>query len=118
MKSAARFSVLVMFAALFCFAPLALGHSTAKASFGDRGTFALSNTASSVFALTFSSGLEPKGDHHKRGGCDSRDKGWDGGCSAVPEGGTTLVYLSLAGISCLGAAIFWMRRRARPSESN
>lgn len=119
MKSAARLSVLIVFATLFCFAPIALGRSTVNANFADRGTFLLSNTSSSIFALTFSSGLEPKGDrHHKRGGCDNRDGGWDGGCTAVPEGGTALVYLSLAGLSCLGAAIFWIRRQARPRAVN
>jgi hypothetical protein len=116
MKSAARFSVLIVFATLFCFAPIALGLSTVNANHGDGGKFLLSNTSSSIFALTFN---EPKGDHHhKRGGCDNRDGGWDGGCSAVPEGGTALVYLSLAGLSCLGAAIFWVRRQARPRAVN
>jgi hypothetical protein len=119
MKSAARFSVLIVFATLFCFAPLALGLSTVSAHSGDGGTFLLSNSSSSIFALTFSSALDPKGGHHhKRDGCDNRDGSWDGGCSAVPEGGTALVYLSLAGLSCLGAAIFWVRRQARPREVN
>jgi hypothetical protein len=119
MKSTARFSVLIVFATLFCFAPIALGMSAANANVADSGTFFLSHTSSSLFALTFSSGLEPKGGHHhKRGGCDNRDGGWDGGCSAVPEGGTAFVYLSLAGLSCLGAAIFWIRRQARPRAVN
>lgn len=117
MKSA-RFSVLIVFATLFCFAPMALGLSTVSASSGDSGTFLLSHTSSSIFALTFDSGLGPKNSHHKRGGCDTRDGSWDGGCSAVPEGGTALVYLSLAGLSCLGAAIFWIRRQARPRAVN
>jgi hypothetical protein len=119
MKSAARFSVLIVVATLFCFAPFALGLNTVNASLGDGGTFLLSNTSSNIFALTFSSALDPKGGHHhKRDGCDTRDGAWDGGCSAVPEGGTALVYLSLAGLSCLGAAIFWVRRQARPREVN
>jgi len=118
MKSTTRYLVPIVFATLFCFAPVALGLSTVNAHSGDGGTLLLGHTSSSIFAHTFGSGLGPKDSHHKGGGCESRDRSWDGGCGAVPEGGTALVYLSLAGLSCLGAAIFWVRRQARPRQVN
>lgn len=39
-------------------------------------------------------------------------------CATVPEGGTPLMYLLLAGLSCVGAMVLRSRRQASMPETN
>jgi hypothetical protein len=131
MKSVARFSAFAVLAALMCFAPCAFGQRIVNV----KGTVAgasVVNYAPSFFAFTFGPG--GRGGDHGRGGngngngngngCNNQGgggNGWwggnngnngGGGCVAVPEGGTTLMYLLLAGLACFGAAALRSRRQA------
>jgi|ERR1035438_4357729 hypothetical protein len=125
MKSTARFSVLVVFAALLCFAPFAVGQGITAA-----GNSVLSQAPSAFLTV----GLGP-GDHHKDwGDCgQGGNGGWDWfggsgdnknkGCgptptTAVPEGGTSLMYLALAGLCCFGAMAYRMRRHESVAQTN
>lgn len=126
MKSRARFSVLAVFAALLCFAPCAIGQNVTVA-----GNSVLNHAPSAFLTV----GLGP-GDHHKDGGgCGKKggNGGWEWffgggdnknkGCgptptAAVPEGGTSLMYLALAGLCCFGAMAYRMRRHESVSQIN
>lgn len=122
MKSTARFFVLVVFAALLCFAPFAVGQGITAT-----GNSVLSQAPSAFLTV----GLGP-GDHHKdwgdcgqggNGGWDWFDGGRDnkGGCgstTAVPEGGTSLMYLALAGLCCFGTMAYRMRRHESVARTN
>jgi hypothetical protein len=120
MKSLSRFSAWVVFAALLGLAPFALGQSSASHQ-GAVGNSVLNYAPTSFLALTFG----PRGEHKgggNGGGCNNQNAGrndwWGGGggngggCQTVPEGGTTLMYLSLAGLCCFGAIVFRSRRRS------
>jgi hypothetical protein len=129
MKSAARFSGWVVLATLLAFAPCALGQGPNR----DNG-LAIGNsilTAAPASFLAFS--MAPNGHRgavkDNGGGCSSSggDRGWGhadrdsqngGGCLTVPEGGTTFMYLLLAGLFCFGAIALRSRRQAGVSESN
>jgi hypothetical protein len=119
MKSLSRFSAWVVFAVLLGLAPFALGQGSASHK-SAVGNSVLSNASTAFLALTFG----PTGDHKgggNGGGCNQntgRNDWWGGGggngggCQTVPEGGTTLMYLSVAGLCCFGAIIFRSRRRS------
>jgi hypothetical protein len=125
MKSVARFSAFAVFAALLCFAPGAFGQGIVNAKATVAGASVV-NYAPSFFAFTF--GVRD-GDHGRRNGngngngCNNQGGGgggwWGGnngnngggGCVAVPEGGTTFMYLLLAGLACFGAAALRSRRQ-------
>jgi hypothetical protein len=131
MKSVARFSVLGAFAALMCFAPCAFAQGLA------RGTAAgvVLKSAPSTFLIFGGQGSNQQGQNFGRngngggsggnGGCGSQgrgDNGWgdNGGCggkgpggsTSVPEGGTSLTYLALSGLFCVGAAACRSRQQA------
>lgn len=60
--------------------------------------------------------LEPlTGDRKPNTGCDKWDRREK--CSKVPEGGSAMLYLALAGFVCLGAAVIHYRRRAANAVS-
>ena len=134
MKSITRLSVWVAFAALLCFAPSAFGQGTVNTKGTGAGYNLLNNAPSGFLAYTFGFGGDPRGGDHHGGnggggnGCSNQgsyDNGWggggnngSGGCTSVPEGGTTLMYGLLAGLCCLGAIAFRFRRQAALSETN
>jgi hypothetical protein len=111
----ARFSAWVVLAGLLCFAPSAFGQgsvSTAKVA----GNSVL-NYAVPGF-LTFSPVGRVDPGHRDGIGCSNQDEGRDSrgwgessACKSVPEGGTTFMYLSLAGLFCLGAMVLGSRGR-------
>jgi hypothetical protein len=124
MKSMARITT-VAFAAVLGFASCAFAQDTVNARM-NIGSPAL---------LTLTLGFDNHGGHNNynggSNGCGNQggggwggDWGWGGGsnnggnCQSVPEGGTTLTYLSLAGLCCLGALVFRSRRSASLSATN
>jgi hypothetical protein len=118
MRSVWRFSALVFFAALLCFLPCAFGQGTANIQSTGPGNRVLNYVPSSF--LAFAPGSGGLGDWHRRDPppppppiCKS-----DKGCAAVPEGGTAVMYLLLAGLSCLGAMALRSRRQACVRETN
>ncbi|MGA9444957.1 MAG: hypothetical protein WBV26_00840 [Candidatus Sulfotelmatobacter sp.] len=130
MKSTTRVSAWVVFAALVCFAPYAIGQSTVKVNMTVAGNSVLNNAPSALLTFAPGPGDLLDGDHGKKG-CSGGDGGWgwdrssgdksgDKKCggTAVPEGGTSLMYVSLAGLCCLGAMVYRLRRHARASETN
>ncbi len=138
MKLLARFSAWVAFAAFLCCAPCAFGQSTVNSKLAGTENHVLNYASSSFLAFA----LSPSGDHVDRDhrdrdhggggdGCGNQggggggwggggwDDGWGGGggnggggCTPVPEGGTALMYLSLASLCCLGAMVLRSRRQA------
>jgi hypothetical protein len=112
-KSLCRASSLVSFAAFLCFLPCASGQSTANLKVTGSGHKALNVEPSNLLAFALTSGDDFFKDNKnkKEDGCDSRDDKWGGKCAAAPEGGTPLMYLLLAGFSCLGAMVFRSRRQ-------
>jgi hypothetical protein len=118
MKSMARLST-VAFVAVLCFASCAFAQDTVNAKM----------SVGSPALLTLTLGFGNNGGHNNNNGggngCSNQGgngwgwDGWGGGnggnCKSVPEGGTTLTYLSLAGLCCLGAVVFRSRRPASAS---
>jgi hypothetical protein len=118
MKSIVKLST-VAFAAVLFFASCALAQ--------DKVNSKTSAGAPAVFTLTL--GFDGKGGDKGCGNQGGGGGGWwedwggwggsnNGGCKSVPEGGTTLTYLSLAGLCCLGAVVFRSRRAAYLPETN
>ncbi|MGA3212676.1 MAG: hypothetical protein ABSD20_15325 [Terriglobales bacterium] len=103
-----RFSVIAVLAALLCIAPGALAQGAAHSR-----NVVLSEISASVLTLG------PSADRQNGNGggrCNQdwgRQQGGNGQCGQVPEGGTTVAYVSLAGLCCLAAAMFRARRRVR-----
>jgi hypothetical protein len=128
MKSEARFSAWVVLGVLLCFAPYALGQGVVNKAATGAGNGVFHYVSGSFFATAFA----PAGNHKGSGwggggsGCSNEGRGqnsnlgrdnggWGGGnggggCTAVPEGGTALMYLSIAGLCCLGAMALRSRR--------
>ena len=139
MKSVARFSAWIAFAALLCFAPSAFGQGTANLKVSAGG--GVLNYAPPSF-LTFTFG--PGGDHRSgdpayggNSGCGNQGGGgggwggggWDdwgwggggnggGGCTPVPEGGTSLMYIFFASSCCFGAMLLRSRRQSHVPKAN
>jgi hypothetical protein len=132
MKSVARFSVLGAFAALMCFAPCAFAQGLARGT----ATGVVVNSGPSIFSIFGGQGGNQQGQNFGgngngggpggnggnsggNGGCGSQGRGgngWggNGGCggsTAVPEGGTSLMYLALSGLFCVGAVAYRSRRQ-------
>jgi len=129
MKTTTRVSAWVVFAALVCFAPCAIGQSTVKVNMTVAGNTILNNAPSAFLTFGPGPGDLLGGDHgNSNKGCNAGDGGWGWdrrggdkkGCggTAVPEGGTSLMYVSLAGLCCLAAMVYRLRRQARVGESN
>lgn len=111
MKSLCRASGLVSFAVFLCFLPCASGQSTANLKVKDSGHIVLNVEPSNVFAFALTKGDDFfKNDKNTKSGCDSPDDKWGGKCAAVPEGGTSPMYLLLAGLSCIGGLVLRSRR--------
>jgi hypothetical protein len=123
MKSVARFSVLGAFAALMCFAPCAFAQGLARGT----ATGVVVNSGPSIFAIFGGQGGNQQGQNFggngngggggSNGGCRNQGWGGNGGCggngrggsTAVPEGGTSLMYLALSGLFCVGAVVYRSR---------
>lgn len=127
MKSEYRLPGLVAFAALLCFLPSALGQSSAnsRATSATHSVFNYQPPNLLAFALTSGNDLYS---NNGKGGNGGYGNGGNGGkdpvcaygekCASVPEGGTPLMYLLLAGLSCLGAMVFRSRRQASMLGTN
>ncbi|HZW93513.1 MAG TPA: hypothetical protein VFF64_11220 [Candidatus Eremiobacteraceae bacterium] len=129
MRSMARITT-VAFAAVLCFASCAFAQDTVSTK---------TNIGSpALLTLTLGYGNQGGSNNNNGGGngCGNQGGGggwgwggdwgwgWGGGgnnggnCKSVPEGGTTLTYLSLAGLCCLGAVVFRSRRPASLPATN
>jgi hypothetical protein len=128
MKSVARFSVLGAFAALMCFAPCAFAQGLARGT----ATGVVVNSGPSIFSIFGGQGGNQQGQNFGgngnggsggnggNGGCGNQGRGGNGGCggkgpggpTSVPEGGTSLTYLALSGLFCVGAVAYRSRRQA------
>jgi hypothetical protein len=125
--SGARFSAAAAFA-IFIFMGFttgALGQGTVSGNV-EPGSMALSRTSLSPAPVgVLLAMLEPLPDYRRpehpapqppNNGCGNQRDGWNQGggkCSAVPEGGSTFLYLALVGLCCVATAIFSMRRQQR-----
>ncbi len=148
MKSVYRLSGLVALAALLCFLPSAFGQSPAnsKATAAMHSVLNYQSPNLLAFALTSGNDLynnNGKGNNGNNGGYGNGGygnggygNGGNGGGSCgfgkicvpqppppqptahVPEGGTALMYLLLAGLCCFGAMVFRSRRQASMPETN
>ena len=124
MKTTTRVSAWVVFAALVCFAPCAIGQSTVKVK-TVAGNTILNNAPSALLTFALGPGDGQHGDPWCNQGGGGGSWGWDRssgdkkcGSTAVPEGGTSLMYTSLAGLCCFGAMVYRLRRQPRVGESN
>jgi hypothetical protein len=136
MKTKASLSVLAVFGALLWFAPSAFSQNTIKVGAIGTGNSVLSNgPAGFIFAPGLGGllGNPNGGNFGNRGnngnnnngnnnGCKQSDSNLFGGnrggnCQAVPEGGTSLIYLAFAGLCCLGAMVYRLRRQGSAGET-
>jgi hypothetical protein len=146
-KSVYRLSGLVTFAALLCFLPSAFGQSPAKNTAAGATHTILNYQAPNLLAFALTSGNDlynnnGKGNNGNNGGYGNGGygnggygNGGNGGGSCgfgricvpqppppptahVPEGGTPLMYLLIAGLCCLGAMALRLRRQASMPETN
>jgi hypothetical protein len=111
MKLMPRFSASLVLAALLCFTPSVFGATTLTGNVG-AASAVLSQTSASLLVLVLSPSRTT--DHHTNG-CTAQGPT---NCKQVPEGGTTFLYLSLAGLCCIAAAIFRIRRQTRLRQTN
>lgn len=141
-----RLSGLVAFASLLCFLPCAFGQSRVSAKPTSTVHSVLNFAPSSLLAFALASGNDLHNGNNGKGGKGSvggygpgpigygpggpgYGNGPNGGgcsytagkvekCAAMPEGGTTLMYVLLAGLSSLGAIVLRSRRQASTPETN
>lgn len=140
MKSEYRLSGLVVLAALLCFLPSAFGQGPAnsRATGATLSIFDRQPATVLAFALTSGNDLYNNNGKGNKGNNGGYGKGGNGGygnggngnggkgpvcaygekCAAVPEGGTPLMYLLLAGLSCFGAMVLRSRRQASMPGTN
>lgn len=110
----ARFSAWVIFGGLLCFAPCALGQGSVSAKAAYAGNSVLNFALPGFLTLECPAGrLDPY--HKDSSGCSNQGRdtrGWgENTCKSVPEGGTTFMYLLLAGLFSVGAMALGLRRR-------
>ena len=101
MNSLAKFSMWLVLATLFCFAPGAVAQSRTNPL---RASHVRSVT-SYAFTSTFLFDPLDKGEDKKHK-CHPHEE-----CAAVPEGGSALMYLLLASLTCFGAMVLRSRRQ-------
>lgn len=134
MKCLYRLSSFVAFAVVLSCLPCAFGQSATNIKATGAAQSVLNYAPSSLLAFALTSGHDlynnngkggkgngGYGGYGNGGNGNGGDGGWctdDKGCKAVPEGGTPLMYLLLAGLSCLGAMVLRSRRRASMPETN
>jgi hypothetical protein len=113
--------VLISFAAFLCFLSCALGQTTATFKGTGSGNTVLNSQPSNLLAFALTSGDDffksdknnnnNNNNNNQGNQCDSREYGLNNKCAkAVPEGGTPLMYLLLAGLACLGGMGLRSRR--------
>jgi len=113
-KPLCRVSVLVSLAAVLFFLPSAFGLNTANSKLGSGPT--VRNFEPSLLAFALTSGDDFFKDNKdnkdkKDNGCNASGQKWGNNCSkALPEGGTSVMYLLLAGLACLGGMALRSRR--------
>ena len=144
MKSFSRFSVWAAVATLMGFAPFALGQSKVNVKVTNSGTGVFNSAPAGFLALSFGpggfggnrggnngghnggnnggNGGNQGGNGGGQNGCGG-NQGWNdqvggGKCTQVPEGGTTLMYLFLAGFCCAGAMVLRPRRQLEAPEAH
>jgi hypothetical protein len=136
MKSVARVSAWMVFAAVLCCAPCALGQSTINKRIPSAGV-SLFNQAPAGFLITaiappsnYGHGSNNGGNNGSGGnGCSNQGgpKGWEnggwngggGGCTtSVPEGGSAWMYLLLAGFCCASGLVLRSQRQDAPVGTN
>jgi hypothetical protein len=129
MKTKASLSVLAVFGALLCFAPSAFSQSTIKVRPISTGNSVLSNGTAGFLTFAFGLGGDPFGKPNggnlgngNNNGCKQSDSilfgdNRGGKCQTVPEGGTSMVYLAFAGLCCLGAMVYRLRRPGSAGEA-
>lgn len=140
MKSVARVSAWMAFAAVLSCAPCALGQGTVLKSMSHAGVNLLNHTPASflVFSIAppgiYGSGNNNHGNNGSGGnGCSNQGspKGWNGGdwnggwngggggcATSVPEGGSTWIYLLLAGFCCAGGLFLRSQRQNVAASAN
>lgn len=117
-----------------CFLPSAFGQSRANVKATSATHSVLNYEPSSLLAFAFTSGHDLYNNNGKGGNGGYGNGGYGNGgngnggtcsyspskggdkCAAVPEGGTPLMYLLLAGLSCLGAMV--LRRQTSMPRSH
>src|ERR1700733_11658399 len=111
MKSLAKFSLWVVLATLFCFAPGAFAQGRTNPLLASH----VRNVTSYSFTSTILFDPIDKGEdnNHK---CNPHSNGRNK-CAAVPEGGSALMYLLLASLTCFGAMVLRSRRQVRAKGS-
>jgi hypothetical protein len=131
MKSFYRFSMWAAVAVVLCFAPSVFGQSKVNVKVMNSGSGVLHSAPVGFLALTFGPGGNHgfggngggnnggyggnQGNGGNQNGCGNQ--GWNdrvggGKCTQVPEGGTALMYLLLAGLCCAGAMALRPQRNA------
>lgn len=137
MKSVARVSAWVAFAAVLCYAPCALGQGTVGKRIPSAGVSLLNHVPASFLVLIVPPIIDGHGGNFGNGGnngnggsCGNQggapigwvNGGWNGGgggCStSVPEGGSTWMYLLMAGFCCAGALLSRSKPQDAPVSAN
>ena len=108
MNSLAKFSLWLVLATL-CFAPGAFAQGRTNPMQANH----IRNVTSYAFTSTFlfDSYKGNKGGDGNKNHCDSEGRNRSTKCAAVPEGGSTLMYLLLASLTCFGAMVLRSRRQ-------
>jgi len=104
MNSLAKFSLWLVLATLFCFAPGAFAQGRTNPLL----TSHVRTVTSYTFTSTFLFDPIDKGENKNRN-CDPHGRNK---CAAVPEGGSALMYLLLASLTCFGAMVLRSRRQS------
>jgi hypothetical protein len=143
-KSLYKLSVLVALLSFLCFLPSAFGQSptNSRATRATQSVLTYQPPSLLAFALTSGNDLynnNGKGNQGNNGGYGNGGNGYGNGggscgfgriCAPpplppppspyarVPEGGTPLMYLLLAGLCCFGAMVLRLRRQASMPETN
>jgi len=104
MNSLAKFSLWLVLATLFCFAPGAFAQGRTNPLVASH----VRSVTSYTFTSTFLFNPIGKGqDNNNKCDPHGRNK-----CAAVPEGGSALIYVVLASLTCLGAMVLRSRRQS------
>jgi hypothetical protein len=104
MNSLTKFSLRLVLATLFCFAPGAFAQGRTNPPLASH----VRTVTSYAFTSTFLFDPIDKGED-KNHNCDPHGRNK---CAAVPEGGSALIYLLLAGVTCFGAMVLRSRRQS------